>query len=338
MSETSEIAPSAPMPDHQITYPEILINIGMTVVILVVGILLLNGGYNESFYVENSTVRAIFTVITNLGMELVFIAIFVVLYFAFEKHFSRRLIIGFLIIVFVTLILKEIFQDPRPSTNILDGEMVEVGYGFPSGHTTFSLMFWGYMFLAFKGHSAQKPVQIWCIFAFTMVPLSRLIIGVHDLQDVIGGYAIAISFLTLYAALEPKWLEWKDLALEKKIGLSVAAIFIIFLISWGILYAIHPHEALEGAIELSLPVGILLGFSIAFPLEEKNVQFDPLSLPRNKKIIAAVIGLIFTFALYFGLSAAFSGLEPLIFWRGLRYFLLAFLIGLVGPLIVKKIK
>jgi len=227
--------------------------------------------------------------------------------------------------------LKVYFQDPRPSTNGLLGEAA-TGYGYPSGHTQGSVAFYGFTFHQFKGYENKKAritVRIISFLLLILVPVSRLILGVHDLQDVLGGYMYGYAVLLIYFMLEP-WL----LSLKTKIPM-IAKILIGVILSAGLWVGsilLFPGDMYE----FGLTCGVLMGFSVAFPLEEKFVRYDPKQLKTWQRIVYGLIGVVVTVALYFGLSILFDLIpyEDIAYiFRLVKYFILSVIVALLVPYI-----
>ncbi|MBY9012206.1 MAG: phosphatase PAP2 family protein, partial [Candidatus Lokiarchaeota archaeon] len=167
-----------------ITY--ILIIAGVT---FIVGLILyfagLNIWFNEVFY-DNSTIYVIFSLITELGDTRVYIFLIVIVWYVYDKKFAKNLAYSLLGSFFVNLIIKDICRDPRPYTNIRDSEPIAEGFGFPSGHSQQAVATYGY--IAYEAHVKKSKIIFW-IFTILVyiIASSRVIIGVHDLQDVWGG-------------------------------------------------------------------------------------------------------------------------------------------------------
>jgi hypothetical protein len=86
--------------------------------------------------------------------------------------------------------------------------------------------------------------------------------------------------------------------------------------------------------EFGLTCGIMLGFSIAFPLEEKFVNYDPVKLKTWLRLVYGLVGTILTVGFYFGLDILFDlfTIESIAFiLRPIKYFLLAAIISLGLP-------
>ena len=96
----------------------------------------------------------------------------------------------------------------------------------------------------------------------------------------------------------------------------------------------------EDKYEFGLTCGVLIGFSIAFPIEEKFVQYDPTTMKSWQRIVYGLIGVVITVGLYFGLSFLFD-LIPLAelnyIFRFIKYFTLSIIVALLVPYIFTKI-
>ena len=97
---------------------------------------------------------------------------------------------------------KLYFQRARPSVNAY---YVEATYSFPSGHTTLTVAFYGFVFYAFVLRaSGIKGKILWSIgtmiFLLSM-GFSRIYLGVHYFSDVLAGYSLGLLWLLLSIAV-----------------------------------------------------------------------------------------------------------------------------------------
>ncbi|MBY8985342.1 MAG: phosphatase PAP2 family protein, partial [Candidatus Lokiarchaeota archaeon] len=119
----------------------------VSLAILIIGIILYYTNLNEAFYSSNDSVQSIFKAITYLGEPVVFIIIIAILFLIYDKIYAKRLAYSLLFSYYLNGVFKEVFQDPRPSTNVPgpDHGFIEPDYGFPSGHAQTAVAFWGHV-------------------------------------------------------------------------------------------------------------------------------------------------------------------------------------------------
>ena len=113
--------------------------------------------------------------------------------------------------VAVTVSLKAVFGLPRPTgagtaahaalvPASLRGVYVSMatgdGYGFPSGHATTAVLVWGGLAWAVRVGRRRQRAAV-AAGVVLVIGLSRLVIGVHFLVDVLTGFAVAGAVLWL---------------------------------------------------------------------------------------------------------------------------------------------
>jgi membrane-associated phospholipid phosphatase len=317
----------------------------ISLVILLLGVILCFSGLNEEFYSESA--RPIFKMITYLGEPVVFLVIILILYLAYNKKVAKNLLLSILVTYYINAWVKNVFQDTRPDGNIdlsEDYGLKETSYGFPSGHTQNATAFWGYLGYQFKDNYKFKqiplvPAIVSCIIF--LVAISRVVIGVHDLQDIIGGLLIGIGVLLAFIYLEP--LCTKQFSKHKfvtKIMLTIIISVTLFLVG-TLLYpktgvglaTSAPSYADAGSF--GLVGGVILGFGVGYILEQEYVKYDPSQLPNKKRLINLLLGLVIALVVFIPLEYLLK--IDSVFYRFFRYALVAFIIGYVVPLICVKI-
>ncbi|MFH1238118.1 MAG: phosphatase PAP2 family protein [archaeon] len=93
---------------------------------------------------------------------------------------------------------KEIFQRTRPLNQIVQ----EIGFSFPSGHSTMAVVFFGLIVYLFSKNKSKKIKLISSLIAILtifLVGFTRIYLRVHWLTDIIGGFIFGgiILFLTI---------------------------------------------------------------------------------------------------------------------------------------------
>ncbi|MFX1480859.1 MAG: phosphatase PAP2 family protein, partial [Promethearchaeota archaeon] len=183
------------------------------------------------------------------------------------------------------------------------------------------------------------PVILSCVIF--LVALSRVVIGVHDLQDVIGGLLLGIGILLLFIYLEPVCAkQFNKLNVVAKIILTIIISLTLFLVG-TLLYPttgmglVTPSVSYADAGAFGLVGGVLLGFGIGYTLEQEYVKYDPSLLTNKKKIINVLLGLVIALVIFIPFEYLLE--IDSVFYRFFRYALVAFIISYVVPLICIKI-
>jgi len=322
---------------HQLTSKELSAIVAIILVILVAGVALYVDGYNESFHSGNPRVRSVFDAITGLGTDVLYLVILGLIYLSYDKGFGRRLCYLFFFTVFATAFLKQFFHDPRPPSD-LEREDPYTSYGLPSGHTTTSITFYGYIMLSHLGEARVRlPLVLFCGFAIVAVPISRMVIGVHDLQDVVGGAVMALSILVAYMTLLPRVSPVvKGWPLAKQMGIGVTVALLLWLMGSMVLALRHPGEIVVALEETAMGAGLLLGCAIAFPLEEAFVDYRPELMGMRDRVAAAVIGLPITLLVYVGMAEVSDLLLPEHAADLVTYSVLMVVLTLLVPFVLKR--
>lgn len=92
--------------------------------------------------------------------------------------------------------LKWAFARPRPDSPFIPDA---AGYSFPSGHAFTATVFYGFLiFLTwryFRSNAVRIPVTIALTLLILLVALSRVVLSVHWVSDVLGGITIGLAWL-----------------------------------------------------------------------------------------------------------------------------------------------
>lgn len=121
--------------------------------------------------------------------------------FAMRKSFYRLLALTLAVGggSLLNILLKHFFHRHRP---VLENPLVTLSsFGFPSGHTMGSTIFYGLLalFVAHSLRSWPRRILVCAVAAFiiALVGLSRIYLGAHYFTDVIGAIAIGLAWLAL---------------------------------------------------------------------------------------------------------------------------------------------
>jgi membrane-associated phospholipid phosphatase len=329
-----------------------LLTIGIIfVAILLIGLILLGLNLNEAFYSTSSTVRDVFKVITNLGEPLVFIIIVAIFYIVYDKRFAKNLAMSLLFTYYLNEFLKDLIKDPRPASNATGevtpenpGGLIETSYGFPSGHTQASVGTWGYMAYEFKDRPKRYLMPIIFSVIIFLVAISRMIIGAHDLQDVIGGLLIGLAALMIFIYGEPIISKgFNKLSMNMKILIVIIISVAIFLIGI-LLFPTSGLDLLPPALRkpytdtgsFAQVGGVILGLGIGYVLENEKVNYQPKQMTWKQKIVNLIIGLIIVIVLYLLLDLPADIINSVVY-RYFRYAIIAFVLTFLIPIIFTKL-
>jgi membrane-associated phospholipid phosphatase len=258
---------------------------------------------------------ALGTVFHYLGSEQFYLVALPLIYWCVDEAFGRRLALFFLLASWSNSWLKALFHRPRPAqvSGDVHPAVEESGYGPPSGHSQNAAALWGVV--AYRVRRAWVTVGV--VAYVLLVMLSRMVVGVHYLHDVVLGALIGALLVGAYAWGEPRVSRWlKEQKLLAQIGLAVLVTAVLLGIS---LVTYATPATMEGA---GTPLGAFMGMGIGFALEGRYVRFRADGL-WWKRVLRFLLGTIGVLALWQGLSIAFEGLEPALAFRLIRY-------GLVG--------
>jgi membrane-associated phospholipid phosphatase len=144
-------------------------------------------------------VVALFAVVTVLGNPLVLFAGLSVLYWRVPpvaddpRRATAALVALGLGAAALTFALKGLFALPRPPG------AAEPGYGFPSGHALGATVVYGGAALLFDRLDRRHAVAAAVV---ALVALSRLVLGVHYLVDVVAGVVVGAAVLVAVVACD----------------------------------------------------------------------------------------------------------------------------------------
>jgi len=180
-------------------------------------------------------------------------------YWLGDKGIFTRLVVLVGIVALTNSFLKDLFQDPRPDIQFAIDKRVGDSFGFPSGHSQIAVAMW--LWLALEA----RRTWVWILAAIvaTGVCFSRLYLGVHDVEDVLGGALLGVATVVIYAGfLSP---EFERL---QKLPLVVWLVAIAALVP--ILWQIWPYDPRSQAIP-GVAALMLSYFPTLTPLQVRDI-------------------------------------------------------------------
>jgi undecaprenyl-diphosphatase len=98
--------------------------------------------------------------------------------------------------------LKLLFARDRPQA-FFDYYPAPASYSFPSGHALFAVCFFGGLAVLLthrlNGRAIQAAVWVVAVALILLIGASRVYLGVHYPTDVVGGYAMGVTWVTAVA-------------------------------------------------------------------------------------------------------------------------------------------
>ena len=262
----------------------------------------------------------IFRGITFTGEEQFYLVLFPLILWCIDYSFGAVLAVFFLLSNFLNIILKDLFQHPRPfDLNPGLNLSQATGYGMPSGHAQLAATVWGAI--------AIRVSKVWfwivAVVIILLIGFSRIYLGVHFPTDVFAGWIIGAILLVIYVvAKNPlvKWLSGLNMWLQLLLAAGVTVV---------LLWIDRSTDALTGS-------GILFGAAAGLVFAHRYVSFS-VSGPLWQRAVRFLMGIIILFALYLGLKAVFppDGTALGAMFRFLRYALIGVWLVLGAPWIFR---
>lgn len=164
-----------------------------------------------------------FSVLGYGGFLLLFVPI---CYRIFNKNIFARVGSWLLLSALLNAYLKNLLQDPRPDPVFQLDPAVGQSYGFPSGHAQIAVFIW--FWIAWEA----RKTWIWILSLILVVGIcfSRLYLGVHDVEDILGGIGIGLLSLLIFIFLTTKRFQWLNNLhfLWKIVVIAVIEFFLLF--------------------------------------------------------------------------------------------------------------
>ena len=232
-----------------------------------------------------------FWLLSNLsafGEQLLLVVIMGFLYWGLNKEFGKYVGVNVLVANVWNPMIKNIFLRLRPyfvSDRIQllrkidpDADIMDVaaqGYSFPSGHSSSAVAVYG----SLAAHEKKKKL-LWVLAVILpiLVGFSRVIVGAHFPTDVLVGWALGILVVAL--------IPWLRRTIRSR---------------W-VFYAVLLLTAVPGffyctSSDYYTSFGMLVGFVLAEPFEERFVKFE-----NTRNLFRCVLRTLGGGLIYFGLN------------------------------------
>ncbi len=234
----------------------------------------------------------LFGVLTFLGNEEFYLLLLPLIYWCVDRRLGISLAYLSLASAWVNSLVKHLLKIPRPGVldSRIEALIEETSPSFPSGHAQGTLVNWGYLAYRFR-----SPL-FWVVTILVLlgVGLSRIVLGVHFPQDIVGGWLIGLVVLVIYIVLEEpvaRWLSGQGMAIQVILAVGVPVLLIF----------VHPSDMnglypAEGAIT---PASALAGFGLGLIMERRWVRFRSEGT-WVKRVLRFLLGMVVAGVFYLG--------------------------------------
>lgn len=284
---------------------------------------------------RNPVCDTLFSLITHLGEETVFILVGILFFWCINKREGYYMLTVGLVGTVINQFLKMWFRIPRPwvkdpNFTIVESARAEAtGYSFPSGHTQSAVGTFG----SIARWNKQLWIRIVCIAVCLLVPLSRMWLGVHTPADV--GVSILVAILLVFG-LYPIMNKAMDSKATMRVlmGVLCAATvgFLLFVYLYPFPADTDPHNyesAMKNAWKM---LGCLSALWLTYELDSAHTHFDTKAV-WWAQALKLTLGLVPILLIKSLLKTPLQGLIGDIYVAdGVRYFLITAFAGCVWPL------
>ncbi len=285
---------------------------------------------------RNPVLDSIFSVITLLGEETVFIIIGLLFFWCIDKKQGYFLLSVGLLGTVLNQFLKLIFRIPRPWVLNPNIKIIEsareaaTGYSFPSGHTQAGVGIFG----GVARWNKQKWLRIACVALCVLIPFSRMWLGVHTPLDVTVSIIIALVLIFgIYPIIQ---MDNKNYV---RIMFLVMMLIDIALILYAQLYRfpsdVDSENLIHGTESAHKMMGCISGMWLAYEVD-KNFSHFEIKAKWWVQLIKLAIGIIPVVLIKSVLKTPLYALIGNKFIAdGIRYFLLTAFAGAIWPFTFK---
>jgi membrane-associated phospholipid phosphatase len=275
--------------------------------------------------IRSGWLDSIMIILTELGDQLVFIALVAALYWFVDKKIAFKMTFAFIMSSITNELLKGVVGRNRPfveDSSLGVGEPTS-GYSFPSGHAQNIA---AESTILYQNFNKKVKWLKWVLLALMIiVPLTRLYLGQHYLTDVIAGLILGVIVAYLFSIVVDKMGDKEHFwGLMVLIPLLIAVVVISFL---GL-----PYDDIKN---IYVAVGGVTGFMVGYVLDKFYIKYNEKPV-KWKLLWRALVGIVGLAILYFGLSTLFKAIDQKnVYLDFIRYTLIG-LWGSAGSMIVFK--
>jgi len=134
-----------------------------------------------------------------------------------DRRMLRLWAVGLIGNSIIIQLLKQFYQRPRPE--LITPYLTEHNFSFPSGHASASILMYGLLayiiYIRFSGlkRAGRQLLGASVIWLGVLIGTSRLALGVHYPTDVLAGWAVAVSWLSILICMD-RFGQYRNTILE----------------------------------------------------------------------------------------------------------------------------
>lgn len=152
---------------------------------------------------HNLTIDHLMTFISwfgNMPVSVITVAVAALLFFIFNYRREAAFTLLTLLSGLISTVIKLLINRPRPTKDLVRIIEITRQQSFPSGHTLFYTVFFGFMIiimanLKFVNYYVRISVTVLSGGMILLIPFSRIYLGAHWFTDVLGGAMLGILCL-----------------------------------------------------------------------------------------------------------------------------------------------
>lgn len=256
-------------------------------------------------------VMSFFTFLGKIEFYMLFITF---VYWTVDAGLGYRVFMVLLSTDILGVALKQLLHQPRPYW-IGDVKLLssgETSYGIPSTHASDSLSVWGYMATRLK----KRWLWITAVALVFLISYSRLHLGVHFPQDILGGWVLGLVVLFLFLKYDKSvsaWMKSRSSNNQIGIGFAISILFIVIglLVNTLTASSFDPNSWAQYATEArSLThyftlAGAFFGALAGYVLMKSGAQFSTMG-SWNLRLVRYLVGMVGVVVAMYGLDSVFG--------------------------------
>lgn len=238
--------------------------------------------YVQKYIVKNYFYYYLFRFSAALGQEVFYITFLPFTQWNIDPYLSRRLIIIWVLVMYIGQVAKDILKWPRPSNPPVVNleKRVITEYGMPSTHAMAATAI-SFTLLISTMDRYQYPFVLGLVMAVvfsTLVCLSRLYTGMHTVLDVLGGVLLTAALIVL---TQPAWTLIDQLDSASPL-FPVCAIVVPFILCYN--YPVSDYYSPTRADTTTIVAagaGVTIGFWLNHFFQLMSKPMDSLPVVQN---------------------------------------------------------